>query len=88
MAAVKRTAQNTKTLVKNKAKLEEKMHELASQIVDLNTQIEAWEKPILDKWGYTSAQLIEMEGQIPENCAAYDEPTCSEYAEAADAQMN
>lgn len=66
MAAVKRTAQNTKTLVRNRSKLEGKMHDLASEIVSINSQIDAWEKPIVDKWGYNSAQLIEMNGEIPE----------------------
>lgn len=66
LAAVKRTAQNTKTLVRTKSKLEEKMTELAKQILDINMQIDAWEKPIVDKWGYTSAQLIAMEGELPE----------------------
>ena len=66
MAAVKRTAQNTKTLLRNKEKVEAKMRELATRIVEINQQIDVWETPIKQMTGgYTSSEVIALRGQIP-----------------------
>lgn len=91
MAAVKRTAKDVKSKNDKLAKINEKILALASEKASVEEEIAMWEHPIVSKWGYTSTQLLEMNGQIPENCVAneeYVEPSCSEYAEAADAQMN
>lgn len=67
LAAVKRTAQNTKKLVSQREKINAKMHELASQLVAINEQIDAWEAPIkVMTGGYTSEQVLAWEGNIPE----------------------
>ena len=70
LAAVKRTAQNTKKLVSQREKINAKMHELASQLVAINEQIDAWEAPIkVMTGGYTSEQVLAWEGNIPEENA-------------------
>ena len=67
MAAVKRTAQNTKKLVAQREKINAKMRELASELISINEQIDAWESPIkVMTGGYTSEQVIAWEGNIPE----------------------
>lgn len=67
MAAVKRTAQNTKKLVAKREKINAQMRDLAGQLVDVNNQIDAWESPIkVMTGGYTSEQVISWEGNIPE----------------------
>lgn len=71
LAAVKRTAQNTKKLVSQREKINAKMHELASQLVAINEQIDAWEAPIkVMTGGYTSEQVLAWEGNIPDENAA------------------
>ena len=67
MAAVKRTAQNTKKLVAKREKINAQMRDLAGQLVEVNTQIDTWESPIKTMTGgYTSEQVISWGGNIPE----------------------
>ena len=68
LAAVKRTAQNTKKLVAQREKVNAKMRELAAELISINDQIDAWETPIkVMTGGYTSEQVIAWNGEIPEN---------------------
>lgn len=68
MAAVKRTAQNTKKLVSKREKINAQMRELAAELVSINNQIDAWESPIKAMTGgWTSEQCIAYEGNLPEN---------------------
>lgn len=67
MAAVKRTAQNTKPIVKKLDKVKAQIVELGKEMEELTAQISVWETPIMNKYGYTSAQILDMEGNIPEN---------------------
>ena len=70
LAAVKRTAQNTKKLVAQREKINAKMHELASQLVAINEQIDSWEAPIkVMTGGYTSEQVLAWGGNIPDGDA-------------------
>lgn len=67
MAAVKRTAQNTKKLVTQREKVNARMRELAAELISINEQIDAWETPIkVMTGGYTSEQCIAYEGNLPE----------------------
>ena len=67
MAAVKRTAQNTKKLVSQREKINAKMRELASELISINEQIDAWEAPIkVMTGGYTSEQMLVWNGVTPE----------------------
>lgn len=67
MAAVKRTAQNTKKLVAKREKINAQMHALAAELIGINNQIDAWETPIKTMTGgYTSEQCIAYEGNLPE----------------------
>ncbi len=67
MAAVKRTAQNTKKLVNQREKVNSRMRELAAELISINEQIDAWETPIKAMTGgYTSEQCIAYEGNLPE----------------------
>ena len=67
MAAVKRTAQNTKKLVAQREKINEKMRTLAAELISINEQIDAWEAPIkIMTGGYTSEQMLSWEGVTPE----------------------
>ena len=71
MAAVKRTAQNTKKLVAQREKINAKMRELASELISISEQIDAWEAPIkVMTGGYTSEQILAWGGEIPEAEAA------------------
>ena len=68
MAAVKRTVQNTKKLVAKREKINAQMRELAAELVNINSQIDAWESPIkVMTGGYTSEQCLAYEGNLPEN---------------------
>ena len=74
IAAAKRTAQNTKKLVAQREKINAKMHELASQLIAINKQIDAWEAPIkIMTGGYTSEQVLAWNGEIPEATEAQEE---------------
>lgn len=67
MAAVKRTAQNTKKLVSQREKINEKMRALAAELISINEQIDAWEAPIkVMTGGYTSEQMLSWNGVTPE----------------------
>ena len=68
MAAVKRTAQNTKKLVAQREKVNARMRELAAELISINNQIDAWETPIkVMTGGWTSEQCLAYEGNLPEN---------------------
>lgn len=67
MAAVKRTAQNTKKLVAQREKVNARMRELAAELININNQIDAWETPIkVMTGGWTSEQCLAYEGNLPE----------------------
>lgn len=67
MAAVKRTAQNTKKLVAQREKVNARMRELAAELISINNQIDAWETPIkVMTGGWTSEQCLAYEGNLPE----------------------
>lgn len=98
MAAVKRTAQNTKKLVSTREKIQAKLNELAGQMVEINKQIDAWEEPIkVMTGGYTSEQMILWDGVIPED-SMEEIPTptiedmpdfgSADYVESTNAQLN
>ena len=68
MAAVKRTAQNTKKLCNQRDKVNEKMRALAAELIEINNQIDAWETPIkVMTGGFTSEQCIQFEGVLPDD---------------------
>lgn len=68
MAAVKRTAQNTSKLVRQREKVNAQMRELAAELININNQIDAWETPIkVMTGGWTSEQCIAYNGNLPEN---------------------
>ena len=74
MAAVKRTAQNTKKLVTKRDKINAQMRELAAELISINEQIDAWETPIkVMTGGYTSEQMLSWEGVTPEENSAVAE---------------
>ena len=74
MAAVKRTAQNTKKLVTKRDKINAQMRELAAELISINEQIDAWEAPIkVMTGGYTSEQMLSWEGVTPEENSAVAE---------------
>lgn len=76
MAAVKRTAQNTKKLVTKRDKINAQMRELAAELISINEQIDAWEAPIkVMTGGYTSEQMLSWEGVTPEENSAVAEET-------------
>lgn len=67
MAAVKRTAQNTKKLCAQREKVNAKMRDLAAELININNQIDAWETPIkVMTRGFTSEQCLQYEGNLPE----------------------
>ena len=67
MAAVKRTAQNTKKLVAQREKVNARMRELAAELISINEQIDAWETPIkVMTGGWTSEQCLAHNGNLPE----------------------
>jgi septal ring factor EnvC (AmiA/AmiB activator) len=68
MAAVKRTAQNTKKLCTQREKVNAKMRDLAAELININNQIDAWETPIkVMTRGFTSEQCLAYEGNLPES---------------------
>ena len=67
MAAVKRTAQNTKKLVSQRETVNAQMQKLAAELISINNQIDAWESPIkVMTGGWTSEQCIAYNGSLPE----------------------
>ena len=82
MAAVKRTAQNTKKLVSQREKLNAKMRELAAELISINEQIDAWEAPIkVMTGGYTSEQVLAWGGVTPEENSQVAETTPTDAPE-------
>ena len=80
MAAVKRTAQNTKKLCTQREKVNAKMRDLAAELIGINNQIDAWETPIkVMTGGFTSEQCLQYEGNLPE---------VSDEAESTDVVFN
>lgn len=80
MAAVKRTAQNTKKLCAQREKVNAKMRDLAAELININNQIDAWETPIkVMTGGFTSEQCLQYEGNLPE---------VSDEAESTDVVFN
>lgn len=76
MAAVKRTAQNTKKLVSQREKINDKMRALAAELISINEQIDAWEAPIkVMTGGYTSEQMLSWNGVTPEEDSQVTEST-------------
>ena len=76
MAAVKRTAQNTKKLVSQREKINDKMRALAAELISINEQIDAWEAPIkVMTGGYTSEQMLSWNGVTPEEDSQVAEST-------------
>jgi hypothetical protein len=76
MAAVKRTAQNTKKLVSQREKVNAQMRKLAAELISINEQIDAWEAPIkVMTGGWTSEQCIAYEGNLPENVTPVENST-------------
>ena len=84
MAAVKRTAQNVKTMRRKKDKLEAQQAIITKEINDLNEMIMAWEEPILKMTGgFTSEQVLNGEmniehEELPEN-SVVDDSSLAEY---------
>lgn len=65
MAAIKRTAQNVKSMLKKKATLEAKQEALTAEINKLTEMIEVWEAPIMKMTGgFTSEQILKGEMEI------------------------
>lgn len=83
MAAVKRTAQNTKKLVQQREKVNAQMRKLAAELVSINDQIDAWEAPIkVMTNGYTSEQVLSWNGILPEENATVNESEPTNIEEA------
>lgn len=62
MAAVKRTAQNVKTMRRKLEKLEEKQLAITTEINQLSEMINDWEQPIIKmSGGLTSEQILNGE---------------------------
>lgn len=61
MAAVKRTAQNVKSLNTKKSKLIAKIEALQSEVDFLDNEINIWETPIKEKFGFTSTEILNGE---------------------------
>ena len=71
LAAVKRTAQNTKKLVEKREKVNAQIQKLEAELESINAQIGAWETPIkVMTGGYTSEQILSWDGVIPEDSPA------------------
>ena len=67
MAAVKRTAANTKKLVAQREKVNAKIREYVAELISINNQIDAWETPIKAMTGgWTSEQVLGWNGNIPD----------------------
>lgn len=70
LAAVKRTAQNTKKLVDKREKVNAQIQKLETELRCINEQIDAWETPIkVMTGGYTSEQILSWGGVTPEEDA-------------------
>ena len=80
MAAVKRTAQNVKTMRRKLEKLCEKQSEITTEINQLEEFVYEWEQPIIKMTGgFTSEQVLNGEmnvinEEIPEDSTVDDSP--------------
>ena len=84
MAAVKRTAQNVKTMRRKLEKLYEKQAEITTEINKLEELVYEWEQPIIKMTGgFTSEQVLNGEmniehEELPEN-SVVDDSLLPEY---------
>ena len=84
MAAVKRTAQNVKSMRTKLVKLEEKQSLITAEINQLEEMINDWEQPIIKMTGgFTSEQVLNGEmniehEELPEN-SVVDDSLLAEY---------
>lgn len=84
MAAVKRTAQNVKSMRTKLVKLEEKQSLITAEINQLEEMINDWEQPIIKMTGgFTSEQVLNGEmniehEELPEN-SVVDDSSLTEY---------
>ena len=84
MAAVKRTAQNVKSMRTKLVKLEEKQSLITAEINQLEEMINDWEQPIIKMTGgFTSEQVLNGEmniehEELPEN-SVVDDSSLAEY---------
>lgn len=84
MAAVKRTAQNVKTMRRKLEKLEAQQAEITKEINSLSELIYDWEQPIIKMTGgFTSEQVLNGEmniehEELPEN-SVVDDDSLDEY---------
>lgn len=77
LAAIKRTAQNVKSMLKKRDKLEEKQAEITQELNDINNMIDMWEEPIKKMTGgFTSEQVLN--GEMEESQELLSEETPSE----------
>ena len=80
LAAVKRTAQNVKTMRRKLEKLYEKQSEITTEINQLEELVYEWEQPIIKMTGgFTSEQVLNGEmnvinEEIPEDSMVDDSP--------------
>lgn len=71
MAAVKRTAQNVKTMRNKKARLEDKRAFLNAEIDQLDEMINSWEAPIIRlTGGLTSEQVLAQVGEVKDTSSS------------------
>ena len=61
MAAVKRVAANTKSLRTKVEKLNAKIAELTTMKSTYLNEIAMWESPIIDKYGYSVDEILDVE---------------------------
>ena len=84
MAAVKRTAQNVKTMRRKLEKLEVQQAEITKEVNSLSELIYDWEQPIIKMTGgFTSEQVLNGEmniehEELPEN-SVVDDSLLAEY---------
>ena len=84
MAAVKRTAQNVKTMRRKLEKLEAQQAEITKEVNSLSELIYDWEQPIIKMTGgFTSEQVLNGEmniehEELPEN-SVVDDSSLAEY---------
>lgn len=84
MAAVKRTAQNVKSMRTKLVKFEEKQSLITAEINQLEEMINDWEQPIIKMTGgFTSEQVLNGEmniehEELPEN-SVVDDSSLTEY---------
>lgn len=72
MAAIRRTAQNIKTMVDKRDKLTERIEKLSNELTDVVEMIDMWEAPVKKMTGgYTSEQVLS--GFMEEDLKRIDE---------------